>query len=212
MHRGNVLKGQGLLHEAVHAYTGAIALGGGTDALAYNNLGGSLQARGSTYYGYYYGYSYGYYGYYSYLAYGRQITCTPAPPASAASAPLPLHQALGSSQLALEAYTSAIALDPADRTARDNLNKLPVGPPYRGMAAYETKVLAARAAAATLAVHGARRAASSGGGGSGGGGGGGGVAAGVPQSVLLYRTLRYLRRLETEQTPPPPGASLWPSP
>ena len=89
MHRGNVLKGQGLLHEAVHAYTGAIALGGGTDALAYNNLGGSLQARGSTYYGYYYGYSYGYYGYYSYLAYGRQITCTPAP-ASAASAPLPL--------------------------------------------------------------------------------------------------------------------------
>ena len=56
MHRGNVLKGQGLLHEAVHAYTGAIALGGGTDALAYNNLGGSLQARGSTSYGYYYTY------------------------------------------------------------------------------------------------------------------------------------------------------------
>ena len=75
------------------------------------------------------------------------------------------------------------------------------------MAAYETKVLAARAAAATLAVHGARRAAAASSG--GGGGGGGGVAAGVPQSVLLYRTLRYLRRLETEQTPPPPGASLW---
>ena len=59
-------------------------------------------------------------------------TCTPTP-----------NQALGSSQLALEAYTSAIALDPTDRTARDNLNKLPVGPPYKGMAAYETKVLAA---------------------------------------------------------------------
>ena len=78
----------------------------------------------------------------------------PPPRPQPLSAPLHLHahpypctpnpnQALGSSQLALEAYTSAIALDPADRTARDNLNKLPVGPPYKGMAAYETKVLAA---------------------------------------------------------------------
>jgi protein O-GlcNAc transferase len=45
VHRANVLKGQGLLHEAVHAYTRAIALGGGTEQLAYNNLGGSLQVR-----------------------------------------------------------------------------------------------------------------------------------------------------------------------
>ena len=43
VHRANVLKGQGQLHEAVHAYTRAIALGGGTEQLAYNNLGGSLQ-------------------------------------------------------------------------------------------------------------------------------------------------------------------------
>ena len=100
-------------------------------------------------------------------------------------------------------HTSAIALDPTDRTARDNLNKLPVGPPYRGMAAYETKVLAARAAAAAIALHGARRTAAARGG--GGGGGGGVAAAGEPRSVTLYRTLRYLRRLETEQTPPPPG-------
>jgi hypothetical protein len=46
VHRGNVLKGQGLLHEAVHAYSSAITMGGGMNALAYNNLGGSLQALG----------------------------------------------------------------------------------------------------------------------------------------------------------------------
>lgn len=154
VHRANVLKGQGLLHEAVHAYTTAIHLHPDAEemALAYNNLGGSLQA-------------------------------------------------LGSSQLALDAYSSCIALDPNDRVARDNLNKLPIGPPYRGMAAYETKVLAARAAAAALAAHGARRAAAA----------SGAVAAvaGVPLSVLLFRTLRYLRRLETEQAAPPSGAGLW---
>ena len=65
------------------------------------------------------------------------------------------------------------------------------------MAAYETKVLAARAAAAAIAAHGARRTAAA--------RGGGVAAAGEPRSVTLFRTLRYLRRLETEQTPPPPG-------
>ena len=47
VHRANVLKGQGLLHEAVHAYTTAIHLHPDAEemALAYNNLGGSLQAR-----------------------------------------------------------------------------------------------------------------------------------------------------------------------
>eukprot|EP00908_Phaeocystis_cordata_P012845 Transcript_2385.p1 GENE.Transcript_2385~~Transcript_2385.p1 ORF type:complete len:619 (-),score=253.58 Transcript_2385:211-1959(-) len=150
IHRANVLKGQGQLHEAVYAYTSALTinLDGDESALAYNNLGTSLQA-------------------------------------------------LGSSQLALEAYSSAIALDPTDQVARANLNKLPVGPPYKGMAAYETRVLAARAAAAAIAAHGARRA-------------GAALPAAPPLSVRLYRTLRYLRRLETEQVAPPGGENgLW---
>ena len=149
IHRANVLKGQGALHEAVFTYHHAMGLEGGRSGLAYNNLGASLQA-------------------------------------------------VGSSQLALQAYTTAVEMDPHDQTARDNLNKLPIAPAYKSMAAHETRVLRMRAAAAVLAARGARRASSP-------------AAAGLPRaggellSVQYYRTIRYLRRLETEQAAAPSG-------
>ena len=150
IHRANVLKGQGALHEAVYTYHHAMGLEGGKSGLAYNNLGASLQA-------------------------------------------------VGSSQLALQAYTTAVEMDPHDQTARDNLNKLPISPAYKSMAAYETRVLRMRAAAAVLAARGARRASAP-------------AAAELPRSgsellsVQYYRTIRYLRRLETEQAAAPDAA------
>ena len=114
-------------------------------------------------------------------------------------------QAAGSTQRAMQAYEAAIALSPGTapaEVARRNLDKLPISTAYRGAAEYETAVLASRAARAALARGGARRADRA-------------RRRGrapiaeppAPLSPMLHRTVRYLRRLETEQVRG--SAALW---
>ena len=108
-------------------------------------------------------------------------------------------QSAGESQRALQAYEAAIALRPADATlAQTNLDKLPISRAYLSAAAYESRVLASRAARAALALGAARRAKKDWlGRSTGKGARAGGV--GAPDAVLLHRAMRYLRQIETEQ-------------
>lgn len=116
------------------------------------------------------------------------------------------YMAAGSSAASMEAYRAALALEPGNEMAQRNLDKLPVSPAYRAAASYECRVLASRAARVALALAGARRA--------GRGRSGQGIAllgrppkqrgrdapgGDAPLSCMLFRIVRYLRRLETEQ-------------
>ena len=115
-------------------------------------------------------------------------------------------QASGNAWAAQNAYAAAITLKPADPLAQRNLDKLPISDAYRAAAAYESRVLASRAARVTLAMHGAALGA-----GYGGRGAGSVAAPGEPLSAMLHRVVRYLRRLETEQVAPNVAAHLWSS-
>ncbi len=102
-------------------------------------------------------------------------------------------QAEGKQKHALSAYTDALKLKPDLEEAQSNLEKLPAGPFYRAQAARETGVLAWRAAAAALAAWGEARA------GRGGPLHGRGGSVDEMLSVRLYRTVAFLRLLETDQ-------------
>ena len=111
----------------------------------------------------------------------------------------------------MQAYEAAMQLQPSSDLARSNRDKLPISKAYRAGAAYESHVLASRAARAALAAHAQRKAA-----GAKGGGwrrrpsqAAASAAGEAPLlSVMLHRTVRYLRRLETEQVPGA-AAALW---
>ena len=112
-------------------------------------------------------------------------------------------------------YERAMALSPESahgRRARVNLDKLPVSDAYRAAAARETHMLAHRAAMAALAAPTAQRAQKQ-------------ASAGretksrrrharqddMPEltSVQLFRTVRYLRRLETEELSGGEARGMW---
>ena len=89
--------------------------------------------------------------------------------------------------------------------ARVNMDKLPVSEAYRAGAARETRILAHRAALAVLARQ--RTAAAAGDETSAA------VHGGAPLAALngarLFRTIRYLRRLETEQLAGEHARDMW---
>ena len=128
----------------------------------------------------------------------------------------------GELQQARRMYEKAIELSPSDHErdrARANLDKLPVSEAYRAAANLESRVLARRAAMAALAASRARRqgrptaivssgsvlAAEH----SSDSSDGGSSSDASPMSVRLFKALRYLRRLETEQLVEGDASEMW---
>ena len=98
-------------------------------------------------------------------------------------------QAEGNLERAAEAYDAALELDPNHAVATANRDKLPISDAYKQSAAYESQVLANRAARVLLA---------------------GGSADGTPpMAPSLHRVTRYLRRLESKQLPDSVTDALW---
>ena len=118
-------------------------------------------------------------------------------------------QAEGNLDRAMQAYDAALALQPEHAVAKANRDKLPISDAYRGAAAYESRVLASRAARVILASAAGRRSGKGGGGKGGGGKGGGGKTAESLLAPALHRVTRYLRRLETQQLPESVTNALW---
>ena len=108
-------------------------------------------------------------------------------------------QGRGQMPLAAAAYGTALAIYPGFASAAANLDKLPTSPKYVAAADKEVAGLARRAALGALAAWGARRAGRSLDALGLGGRGGGGAGAELP-SATLFRTVRFLRRVESERS------------